>query len=115
VSVHLSNSTHLAWHERNFAYKTMGFSELVARAFTSPSTSSSSLPDAAATTGACYLRSLSASPKKPARLEDDFPELAGDFVLPSPLEEEIGSHFFSSPLRVSSADMGYAVTNASFF
>jgi hypothetical protein len=79
----------------------MPFSELVTRAFSQQPSSKGE------TSGACYLRSLSASPKKPARLEDDFPELAGDFALPSPLAEKIGpDNYFSSPLRVSSPDMG---------
>ena len=52
--------------------------------------------------GRLYLRSLSTTKpsESPAKLEEDFPGLAGDFILPSELEF-VRENLFSSVLRIS--------------
>ncbi|KAH8916608.1 S-adenosyl-L-methionine-dependent methyltransferase, partial [Atractiella rhizophila] len=77
VSVHVSSTANLSWHDKNFRYQTMNFSELLTRVF-APATGSRD--------ETVYLRSLSSSAKRAAMLEDDFPELQADFEIPSCLK-----------------------------
>ncbi|EGG11606.1 uncharacterized protein MELLADRAFT_46862 [Melampsora larici-populina 98AG31] len=95
-SVHVSTSSNLTWHAKNFKYTMMSFKELIDRTF----------GDSAVPSETLYLRSLSASPKQPSDLSRDFPDLAKDFKLPEPLCGSVMGHFFSSVLRISGADMG---------
>lgn len=98
VSTHVaSTSPTLRWHDKNFRYQTMSFSDLVGRTLqVAPANTQGEGPSETV-----YLRSLSASPKKPARLDVDFPEIASDFSLPDPLRSTVEARFFSSPLRIS--------------
>lgn len=95
-SVHVSTSSNLTWHAKNFKYTLMTFKELINRTF----------GDSAVLSETLYLRSLSASPRQPSDFSRDFADLSKDFKLPEPLCETVMSQFFSSVLRISGADMG---------
>ncbi|KAH9824039.1 hypothetical protein DFH28DRAFT_921540 [Melampsora americana] len=95
-SVHVSTSSNLTWHTKNFKYTLMSFQELINRTF----------GDSAIPSETLYLRSLSASPRQPSDFSRDFPEISKDFKLPEPLCGTVMDHFFSSVLRISGADMG---------
>lgn len=94
VSIHVSKSSaDLSWHDRNFSYAMTSFSEFLDMAFDSDKT--------------VYLRSQSqGGAPRPANLQSDFPEIAQDFQLPEFCRQEVEAGFFSSPLRISSKDMG---------
>ncbi|KAK9370212.1 S-adenosyl-L-methionine-dependent methyltransferase [Lipomyces kononenkoae] len=101
VTVHVSSNNAMNFQTRNFRYESLPFGKFIDRVYGigSDSTDSNEL---------LYLRSLSAiNPKsRPANLFEDFPEIAADFRLPPELKSVIGDKEFSSPLRVSSPDVG---------
>lgn len=93
VVVHKSASSKLNFLERNFKYVTMPFDQFVSEA-------SSAAGDS------LYLRSLGANARKDvANLELDFPEISHDIELPEYIPFREGELFFSSVLRVSSANV----------
>lgn len=85
----------MSFQSKNFAYKTLLFSEFIDTAF-----------DTAADDH-LYLRSLSSSnpTTEPAKLIEDFPCIAGDFSIPPELEF-VKANEHSSPLRISSTGVG---------
>ncbi|KAL1844443.1 hypothetical protein VTK73DRAFT_2547 [Phialemonium thermophilum] len=87
VVVHESQSRHMDFNTKNFSYKTVPMAEFAR---------------AVAEGGRLYLRALSADEPagRPARLAEDFPDLASDFSLPNQLEF-VAANEFSSVLRVS--------------
>jgi len=105
-SIHLSHphsSTTLKWHDKNFKYDTMSFSELVDRTIGANKSLAAENRDQVV-----YLRSLSHSPKQASNFHCDFAEISNDFKIPQPVNDYIRDHdaFFSSVLRISGADMG---------
>ncbi|XP_064459258.1 tRNA wybutosine-synthesizing protein 5-like [Ornithodoros turicata] len=95
VSVHVSPSRNLNFISRNFIYRTLPFSELVERA-------NKDVQDKFFIEKGelYYLRSLGSDQrKKPADIQEQFPELAKDVQLPNFFPEEA---FFSSVLRIAS-------------
>ena len=91
--VHVTTETNMNFVKKNFKYVNMDLSEVIARA------------EAGEEEEKVYLRAVSeeSARTRPARLEDDFPSIAGDFSLPSGLITE--ERIFSSVLRVSSGDI----------
>jgi tRNA wybutosine-synthesizing protein 4 len=82
------------FQNKNFEYTTWTFSEFIDAAFSEASDRQ------------LYLRSLSLTPtKRPTSITADFPEIAGDFVLPPQLDI-VAQQLFSSPIRISSAKVG---------
>jgi tRNA wybutosine-synthesizing protein 4 len=97
VSIHLSKSdSNLSWHDRNFSYTMTTTSDLLDRAFGVTGSTGETV----------YLRSLSQGAPRPANLRADFPEIAEDFQLPEFCRPGVEAGLFSSPLRISSKDMG---------
>ncbi|CCX32474.1 Similar to Leucine carboxyl methyltransferase 2; acc. no. Q5BH52 [Pyronema omphalodes CBS 100304] len=98
IVVHMSKSSAMSFQQKNFKYIPMAFNDFITSAF--PLTES---PNNAR----IYFRSLSQSkPRdKPTRLSDDFPQIAADFILPATLKM-VSENIHSSPLRISSADVG---------
>lgn len=101
VVVHATQASVMSFQHKNFKYQTMPFGEFIDTAFPPPLPA---LPPHAR----LYFRSLSATRPSaaPVNLHDDFPELARDFALPPALAAAAGEHMHSSPLRISSADVG---------
>jgi len=89
VVIHDSPTPHMDFQAKNFSYTTTSFGKLI---------------DSATAGKPVYLRALSA--EKPAdkatHLSEDFPTIAGDFLLPSELGYVL-EHAHSSPLRISGA------------
>jgi tRNA wybutosine-synthesizing protein 4 len=100
VVVHMTRSSVMSFQQKNFKYQTMLFGEFLDAAF---SLSLSSSPPHQR----MYFRSLSVTKPNaaPANLHNDFPEIAQDFILPPPLSIAT-ENLHSSPLRISSADVG---------
>ncbi|KAF8537456.1 hypothetical protein BDD12DRAFT_931378 [Trichophaea hybrida] len=100
VVVHMARSSAMSFQQKNFKYQTMQFGDFLDAAFPSLLPSSSQHPR-------LYFRSVSLTEPTvaPANLHDDFPELALDFALPAPLSMA-AENLHSSPLRISSADVG---------
>ncbi|RPB19569.1 LCM-domain-containing protein [Terfezia boudieri ATCC MYA-4762] len=98
IIVHSSTTSQMSFTTKNFTYEKTTFGAFI--------NAISSAPSSASQPG-LYLRSISASSpaKQPANLEIDFPELACDFNLPSELKF-VQDNLHSSPLRISSADVG---------
>ena len=88
VVVHSAPNQRMNFHTKNFKYVSQTFGEFLNQAGDGRH---------------LYLRSLSADmpSQKPAKLEDDFPEIAPDFRLPPELRLAIDT-FHSSALRISS-------------
>lgn len=87
VVIHDSPTPNMNFHTKNFSYKTVPFSEFL---------------DSASSGSHTYLRSLSSldPSSAPTSLQQDFPSLAPDFILPPQLSY-ISNHMHSSPLRIS--------------
>jgi tRNA wybutosine-synthesizing protein 4 len=87
VTVHTSTSPHMTFASKNFTYTKQPFGTFI-----------SSVASGAQT----YLRSISSTQpnKLPTKLEDDFPTIAGDFILPA-VFEGIKDRIHSSPLRIA--------------
>lgn len=105
-SIHLSHShssTTLKWHDKNFQYDMIRFSELIDRTINVNKSLAAGNRDQVV-----YLRSLSHSPKQASNFHCDFAEISNDFKIPQPVNDYIRDHdaFFSSVLRISGADMG---------
>jgi hypothetical protein len=93
----------LDWVNKNFAFKTMSFRELVRRCAASGAEVPAGAPPAAPPSPRYYLRSLGANPRKePSQLAAAFPELAADLALDGLVPAD---RHFSSVLRVSSAGL----------
>lgn len=102
VVVHATQAPVMSFQHKNFKYQTMRFGEFIDTAFPPPLPASPSHAYAR-----LYFRSLSASRPSaaPVSLYDDFPQLAREFTLP-PALAAVREHMHSSPLRISSADVG---------
>lgn len=89
VVVHDSTSPNMRFANKNFTYKKMAFGDLI---------------DAASGDAHLYMRGLSVEKpvEAPTSLEQDFPSLAADFILPPELQY-VRTHAHSSPLRISGA------------
>ena len=87
VIVHASKTEKMDFQTKNFSYETRDFAAFI---------------DSAASGEKVYLRSLSKdSPsEKPAKLAEDFPEIAQDFQLPEELAYVV-ANAHSTPLRIS--------------
>ncbi|KAK9448703.1 S-adenosyl-L-methionine-dependent methyltransferase [Limtongia smithiae] len=99
VTVHVSSAATMNFQSKNFHYDNMPFSKFIDHVWPCAPPSSSEL---------YYLRALSTTDPKarPANIAEDYPALAKDFAMPTPLADFIGDKVFSSPLRVSSAAVG---------
>ncbi len=88
VIVHHSPAQRMNFHAKNFKYVKQAFAEFL---------------DAADRGAHLYLRSISSEnpAQKAAVLEEDFPEIAGDFRLPPEMQLVVET-FHSSALRISS-------------
>ncbi len=91
VVIHSCKVPWMSFHEKNFVYEKTTIRELIDRM------QSGKL---------VYLRSTSTDRAKPALLEQDFPEIAGDYRLPEAMQECIGERKFSSVLRIAGAGTG---------
>lgn len=99
VKIHVTTDPIMDFRGKNFAYKVIGFHELIRRAARSSQEqvqNSFIHPDEL-----YYLRALGSDPRgrETVLLEKDFPQLAADFKLPDLFDPE---RLFSSVLRVSS-------------
>lgn len=97
IVIHVSNSARLEFIEKNFRYLTCKFKELVERLLKKgPGTES------------IYLRSTHSNPraKRPARIENDFPDLSDDLKPPSFIPFGANNELYhSSVLRIASANV----------
>ncbi|KAK9240903.1 S-adenosyl-L-methionine-dependent methyltransferase [Lipomyces kononenkoae] len=102
VTVHVSSNNAMNFQTRNFRYESLPFGKFIDAVYDTRGNHSIDSNEL------LYLRSLSAAnPKsRPANLAEDFPEIAADFQLPAELRSVIGDKEFSSPLRISSPDVG---------
>jgi len=98
IIVHSSATSQMSFTTKNFTYEKTTYGTFI--------DAISSAPSSASQPG-LYLRSISAtSPtKQPANLAMDFPGLASDFNLPPELKF-VQDNLHSSPLRISSANVG---------
>ena len=87
VVVHEASSKQMSFLQKNFRYETKTFATFI---------------DEVSEGSPQYLRSLSAENPtgKPANIDNDFPELASDFILPHQLNF-VAQNFHSSVLRIS--------------
>ncbi|KAF2240086.1 LCM-domain-containing protein [Viridothelium virens] len=87
VIVHSSPSDHMTFQSKNFSYVTMPFEEFMDRVESGER---------------LYLRALSSNKptKQATNLQEDYPEIATDFHLPSEFSL-VHSQMHSSPLRIS--------------
>lgn len=87
VVIHECSSDRMTFKNKNFQYVKKPFSEFV---------------DGISRGSQAYLRAVSSSQpnKLPTKLEDDFPTIAGDFVLPDIFGDML-ANAHSSPLRIS--------------
>lgn len=94
VIVHNAKTNFMNFHLKNFDYDTMDFEEFINSVYKDE--------------GKLYMRSISKkNPKtKPSFLEEDFPEISKDFKIPVELSQIICPNKFSSPLRISSKNIG---------
>ncbi|KAK9457280.1 S-adenosyl-L-methionine-dependent methyltransferase [Dipodascopsis uninucleata] len=99
IVVHAAESSAMSFEHKNFSYVNMTFGGFIDQVYNNVSKCSKKR---------LYLRSLSSyNPKtKPANIYEDFPEIADDFLLPADLKKFIEGKEFSSPLRISSPDVG---------
>ena len=89
VIIHEASSSTMSFHAKDFKYVTRPFSTFLEMAKNGANV---------------YLRSLSSKNKsdEPTRFDHDFPNLAEDFSIPSPLNR-IENDMHSSPFRISTA------------
>ncbi|EMR11280.1 hypothetical protein PNEG_00309 [Pneumocystis murina B123] len=94
VIVHNAKTNFMNFHEKNFSYETMEFEEFINSIYKDGSK--------------LYMRSISTkNPRtKPSLLEEDFPEISDDLNIPKELSQTICPNKFSSPLRISSKNIG---------
>ncbi|KAG4304023.1 hypothetical protein PORY_002546 [Pneumocystis oryctolagi] len=94
VIVHNAKTNFMNFHVKNFNYETMNFGEFINSVYSNESK--------------LYMRSISTkNPRtKPSFLEEDFSEISDDFIIPPELSKSINPNKFSSPLRISSKDIG---------
>ncbi|KAG5439268.1 hypothetical protein PCANB_001567 [Pneumocystis canis] len=94
VIVHNADSNFMNFHTKNFTYQTIDFEKFINSVYKNESK--------------LYMRSISTkNPRtKPSLLEEDFPEISDDFIIPSELFQSINPNKFSSPLRISSKNIG---------
>lgn len=105
IIVHSSSTSQMSFTTKNFTYEKTTFGAFI-DAVSSPTSSSNSTSTPTQQPG-LYLRSLSTtSPAKhAANLQTDFPNLAPDFTIPPQLRF-VTENLHSSPLRISSANVG---------
>ncbi|KAH7116090.1 hypothetical protein B0J11DRAFT_117254 [Dendryphion nanum] len=88
IVIHESSSDRMTFKDKNFQYIKQSFGDFI---------------DGIARGSKTYLRAVSAAQpnKLPTKLEDDFPTIAADFVLPQCLDSVVKEGYHSSPLRIS--------------
>ncbi|EHY52861.1 tRNA methyltransferase ppm2 [Exophiala dermatitidis] len=91
IVIHSAPGRTMNFQRKDFAYKTLGFHDFITAITTDPDSH-------------MYLRSISSTnpTQLPADFWKDWPELAKDFALPTPLKSFIKQTQHSSPLRISS-------------
>ncbi|CCJ28572.1 unnamed protein product [Pneumocystis jirovecii] len=94
VIVHNAETNFMNFHVKNFNYETMDFGKFMDSVYKDESK--------------LYMRSISTkNPRtKPSLLEEDFLEISKDFTIPPELLQVINPNKFSSPLRISSKNIG---------
>ncbi|KAG5519226.1 hypothetical protein PMAC_002314 [Pneumocystis sp. 'macacae'] len=94
IIVHNARTDFMNFHAKNFNYETMNFGEFINSIYKDEKK--------------LYMRSISTkNPRtKPSLLEEDFFEISSDFRIPPELSQIINPNKFSSPLRISSKNIG---------